>query len=524
MNFKLGKKPYVKSHKDFLYKNYRNPALPAVPSSFGHQNLVSVWGMLGNDTVGDCVIAGADHAVMLWSAEGSGTPAQFTAQNALSDYSAITGYNPNNPNSDQGTVIRDALDYHRNTGMIDATGKRHKIGAYLSLDITNFSEVLEAAYLFGVVKIGIQLPSSATSQFTQSLPWTVVEGSAIEGGHDVEIVGYDGSWIYVVTWGKVQKMSVEFFQKYCDEAWVALSTEILNGNGLSPEGFNLAQLQADLDALPNVQPTPVPDKVYTLTAKTDKSSYSTNELIMLTVTTSEPNQTITMVISQPGSTVNKDFTTNNSGVLSLPFVESSSGIFNAQVAWMAPDGVTHTTSASATIHDLTDNYQLSVDNTSVNAPINADLKIKVKLTNNNAGLANQAIQSMYSGVLSGGCGATTNSDGIATFTVNSPTLGNAIAKFIWFNAGTQYSVVVNINFIDGQPNPPEPTTLTHVQSLPYLDLAKAQERVAYYEAKGVKPYLVHVLQFGAFSSEKNAENEQAKRLKEDDEKTYLADY
>jgi hypothetical protein len=47
-------------------------------------------------------------------------------------------------------------------------------------------------------------------------------------------------------------MSVEFFVKYCTEAWAKLSLEFINGKGVSPEGFNLTQLQADLAAITSV--------------------------------------------------------------------------------------------------------------------------------------------------------------------------------------------------------------------------------------------------------------------------------
>jgi hypothetical protein len=275
---KLGKKPYVQSKKDLLYRNYRGTNLPPIPASFGHQNLVSNWGMLGNDTVGDCVIAGADHAIMLWTAEGTGAPVAFTTANALADYSAITGYNPNDPNSNQGTDIRTALQYQQTTGMINAPGKRHKIGAFLALDQTNFNEVLEALYLFSVVKIGIMLPESAQQQFANGQPWTVVAGSPIEGGHDVELTGFDGTWLKLVTWGVGWEMSVEFFKAYCDEAWVALSEEFLNGKGVSPEGFDLTQLQADLTAIAD---TP---KSYALDIAAGQTQVELGNEVTITVT------------------------------------------------------------------------------------------------------------------------------------------------------------------------------------------------------------------------------------------------
>lgn len=246
---KLGKKPYVHNPKTLLFKNYKTATIPTPPATFGHQNLITNWGMLSNDTVGDCVIAGADHESMLWTAEGS-TEAQFTDANAISDYSAITGYNPNDPNTDQGTDVQTAMEYRQNTGMIDASGKRHKIGAFLQLDQSNLlSELLEAAYLFSAVGIGIQFPSSAMDQFNNGQPWDVVAGSQIEGGHYVPIIAADPNYLYCVTWGKVQPMTRNFFTTYCDEAYAILCQEFINGKGVSPEGFNLTQLQADLAAI-----------------------------------------------------------------------------------------------------------------------------------------------------------------------------------------------------------------------------------------------------------------------------------
>jgi hypothetical protein len=241
---------------------YRTPQLPPVPAAFGHYDLINDWGMLANDRVGDCTCAGADHEVMLWTIEGFGRAATFNDFNTLADYSAITGYNPNNPNTDQGAVVRDVLRYRQKTGMVDSLGKRHKIGAYLMIDPSNLNEVLESMYLFSAVGIGFAVPQSAIDQFEAGLPWSTVKDSPVVGGHYVPGVGYDGTYIYCVTWGKVQKMEVPFFKKYCEEAWAILSQEFLNANNLSPEGFNIDQLKNDLLAIPSMpkpsKPSPRP--------------------------------------------------------------------------------------------------------------------------------------------------------------------------------------------------------------------------------------------------------------------------
>jgi hypothetical protein len=256
---KLGKKPATYDKRDLQFAHYRTAAaLPPHPKQFGHEKLVgaNAWQMLGNgpdNTVspgfkgaGDCVFAGGDHESMLWTLEG-GTAATFTGANAIADYSAVTGYKPSNPKSDQGTDVRVALKYRQNTGLVDTKGKRHRIGAYLALEPGNVDHLVEALYLFGVVGIGIQFPASAMDQFDAGKPWSVVAGAQIDGGHYVPLVAKRANFD-CVTWGRLQQMTAQFYTKYCDEAWAILSPEMLN-SGKSPEGFDLAQLQNDLAAL-----------------------------------------------------------------------------------------------------------------------------------------------------------------------------------------------------------------------------------------------------------------------------------
>ena len=243
---KLGKRPATTDTRDLLFSAYYVAKLPPHPAKFGHESLVSAWQMLGNDTVGDCVFAGGAHEEMLWCAEGK-SPAAFSTASVLSDYSAVTGYTPDDPNSDVGTDVRTALKYRVKTGLLDARGVRHKLGAYLKLEPGDTAHLLEALYLFGAVGIGWQLPDSAQEQFSQGHVWSVVAGAQVEGGHYTPLVA-QRTHGEVVTWGRVQAFTTAFYETYCDEAWALLSPEILCG-GKSPEGFDLAALTADLKAL-----------------------------------------------------------------------------------------------------------------------------------------------------------------------------------------------------------------------------------------------------------------------------------
>lgn len=243
----LGKRPATHDPRDIQYAAI-TAGLTAPKADTRNVETFDDWGMLGNDTVGDCVFAGGDHETMLWTQEG-GHQAHFTPSTALGDYSAVTGYDPRSPASDQGTDVRTALKYRAAKGLVDVAGRRHKIGAFVALEPGNQAHVKEAVNLFDAVSVGFEVPSYAMDQFSAGKPWAVMSGSqSIEGGHYVPAIGYNASWLYVVTWGRVQRMTWGFFAKFCDEAWLLLQSEFLKA-GRSPDGFDLATLKADLAQL-----------------------------------------------------------------------------------------------------------------------------------------------------------------------------------------------------------------------------------------------------------------------------------
>jgi hypothetical protein len=262
MPFKLGKAPATHDDRDLSYDKYLMAAaapLTPPPTDSGNLNKVAVWEMLGNgpdtsvspdfDGAGDCVFAGGDHETMLWLTEaGVAIIGKFDGTTALADYSAVTGYRQDDPDTDRGTNVRTALNYRRKTGLVDKQGKRHKLAGYVRLEPGNKSHVKEAIHLFDAVGIGIAFPDSAMDQFNNDQPWAVVPGPTPTEGHYIPLIGYDTKYLYCVTWGKVQKMTWEFFEKYCDEAWALLSQEFLT-QGKSSDGFNFDQLKKDLQAL-----------------------------------------------------------------------------------------------------------------------------------------------------------------------------------------------------------------------------------------------------------------------------------
>jgi hypothetical protein len=247
--FKYGKKRARAGAVKLKLRDYLDLSqLPTPPVNFGHYGLeTQPWGMLGNDQYGDCYWAGACHEHMLFGAM-SKQLYSFSTDNALAAYSAATGFNESDSNTDQGTDMQEGAAFRQKTGIADFNGNVHKVAAYLSLEPGNINEQMIAAYLFGAVGLGFEMPESAQDQFNADQPWDVVAGSTIEGGHYVPLMGRNDINGLICTWGKIQPFTPAFHAAYNDEAIVYLSNEIFSGDK-TIDGFNLAQLQTDLKNL-----------------------------------------------------------------------------------------------------------------------------------------------------------------------------------------------------------------------------------------------------------------------------------
>jgi hypothetical protein len=221
----------------------------------------SSWGMLGNDSVGDCVAAGAFHGADVFEFNGQNVTPSFTDTEALAMYSAISGYNPRNPNSDVGATLQSGLDYWRKTGVAGYT-----LAAFAQFDYTNTSLLKQVISDFGVAYLALEVPKSAMDQFDAGQPWTVVSRSPIEGGHCVPAAGYDANYLYIITWGAVQKVAWSFYSKFFEESWVPISADWLTRSGTTPSGYDSAAANAEYQKLtgttdspfPAVSPTPTP--------------------------------------------------------------------------------------------------------------------------------------------------------------------------------------------------------------------------------------------------------------------------
>lgn len=237
---------------------------PAAVDYYSHVP-AATWGMDGNADCGDCTCAEVDHTTKARQVAAGNSEVRSSTAEIVAAYSAITGYTPANPDSDQGAEMQAVRNYWRTHG-VTLGGKVDKILLFAEVDHTDHQLIKWAVDRFGAVGLGINFPASAMDQFDASKPWTVVKGSRIDGGHAISMVGYDATYAYVVTWGAVQRMDWAFFTAYVEEAWTDLDESFVNAtSGSDPLAETLYQLGQQFAAVtgkanpvPAPAPTPTP--------------------------------------------------------------------------------------------------------------------------------------------------------------------------------------------------------------------------------------------------------------------------
>jgi hypothetical protein len=203
-------------------------------------------GEMGNDKYGDCTFAAAGHMIQSWSVY-----ADYPIK-TIPDKDILAGYFALSPN-DQGCFMLDVLNYWRKNGVGD-----DKVEAFVETAVASLIQAKLAIEYFGSVYIGMSLPNTNTFG-----PWDVKAPTwpaNPANGHAVCLIGYNDAtnMFKVATWGEIWNMSYDWFKKYCDESYAVLNDLSLNTLGVSPEGFNMAALQLDLNHIgdPIVDPVP----------------------------------------------------------------------------------------------------------------------------------------------------------------------------------------------------------------------------------------------------------------------------
>ena len=250
---KLGRRPAI-----FTAPRMRASfAVNEVLASFGPPPVASAnfiasvkhpWGMYLNDQLGDCVCADTAHGLLLRTS-CAGTPVVAADSDVLALYEAVGGYKPGDPSTDQGCNEGDMCEYLITTGFLGhkSTGTASVVTGQVTS--TLIDHMKWACQIFVGLRLGVNLPASAETQFDGGVPWDVGGDETIVGGHDVGMGGYTPQYALVTTWGAVQKVTWPWIMKFVEEAHAEIFADAIRANGLTPGGFHLATLERDLAAL-----------------------------------------------------------------------------------------------------------------------------------------------------------------------------------------------------------------------------------------------------------------------------------
>ncbi len=228
--------------------------------------------MDGNDSVGDCVVAGWDHFRQVVTGLLTGTQKNFTqdeiwafyqTQNPGFDPKGLSTANGPGSSSDRGMDIQVFLEY---------LVSQKQILGFARIDYTNEAEFKAAVYMgLGIITGVVIRQAQMGPQFFDGT-WDYVPTSPVDGGHCVPFVGYLGQpsdQVTCVTWGRLINCTQQFITNQMDEAWFVLMQEHVDHPGFR-NSFNLAafaQAVSDITGgkvaipvpiVPTPQPTPVP--------------------------------------------------------------------------------------------------------------------------------------------------------------------------------------------------------------------------------------------------------------------------
>lgn len=240
---KLGRKAVVTDTRTMRLSKYFTATLPSPPPSRDWTKGRKSWGVMLNDTLGDCTIAGLGHAVQVWTVNAS---REQTVPDSVVEmaYENWCGYDPSNPATDQGGIELNVLKDFKAQGFAGNT-----LTAFAAVLPANREHVKQAINLFVGLYIGLNVPAYIMPP-SGNVPrfWGVHPelDNTIIGGHCVYVTGYDAGGVHFISWGENYSMRWDVWDAFVDEAYALISRDFIESSGLAPNGFSLADLETDL--------------------------------------------------------------------------------------------------------------------------------------------------------------------------------------------------------------------------------------------------------------------------------------
>lgn len=248
--------------------DYATATLPPPPATVDYSAQAGTAVMQDiflNDNEGDCVIA--DHArfIGIVAGMGGGSPFVYTNAQVNADYSAIGGYVPGDPSTDQGCDPETALAYYQSHGYADGS----KLACWYAIDATNELLVKQAIWLGGSIAVALNLPDAWVNNIPtgDGFTWDVAGGPDPNNGHEVNALGYTAQGMIIDTWGMKGIMTWAATAMYCTvkaggNLYGRMDADMVNkATQLAPNGFAWSALLSDAQAMggnPVIPPGPTP--------------------------------------------------------------------------------------------------------------------------------------------------------------------------------------------------------------------------------------------------------------------------
>lgn len=245
--------------------------LPAPPSSCDYSGLAT--SVLANPfdnaptpgypygPLGNCVVAGGYHVTGV-ATGNAGDLFTATPNQIVRDYSAIGGYVPGDPSTDNGCDLQTAMRYWQTNGFADGT----KLAGWAAIDATNVAEIQACLFLFENLYMGVELPNGWITPFPSAngFTWDLSGAPDPNNGHCIMSCGYDKSGVKIGTWGLLGTLTYQALAAYLvasagGELYVLLTPDQLaQGQSVAPNGVAWSDLLADLASLGGNAPAPAP--------------------------------------------------------------------------------------------------------------------------------------------------------------------------------------------------------------------------------------------------------------------------
>ena len=253
--FRLGRNRPVARCPRLSLRNYLMKSLPAPPATLDYAPAAAsaLANIYMNDTLGDCVIAGMAHVEGVLSGN-AGNLVTYTSDQIVALYSAIGGYVPGNPNTDNGCDEQTALNYWQQHG---APAGSHRIAGWIAVDPHNVTECQTALWLFENLVFGVELPDEWVNPMPSAsgFLWAKAGPPDPNNGHCFVGVGYDDVGPTIDTWGMLGTIAWKAVRNYAGHAdggelYTVVSKDgIAKASAKAPNGFDWSQLVADFDSL-----------------------------------------------------------------------------------------------------------------------------------------------------------------------------------------------------------------------------------------------------------------------------------